>query len=125
VIDTHHIRHRDVETGQDNPLAKWKESIPEFLPYTQEIHLGIGRWDFGLADHETLREEMVDLLNGGENNTEVVQMLRMIADSGWKGLLIIEMRPSFVKEYLGSMSEKDLVETYERIRSTLYNIFDK
>jgi len=125
VIDTHHIRHLDVRTGQENPLADWKESIPIFLPYTGEIHLGVGRWDFGSVDPKTLREEMIDLLNGGENNTEVVQMLRLIAESGWNGLLIIEMRPSFVKEYLGSMSEKDLIETYERIRSTLYNIFDK
>lgn len=141
VIDTHHIRHRDVETGQENPLADWKESIPILLPYTREIHLGVGRWDFGLVDHEKLEDELVDLLNDGENNTEVVQMLRLVAESGWNGLIIIEMRPSFVKKYirsesnrksksfpekyLGQMSEQDLIETYERIRSTLYNTSDK
>lgn len=124
VIDTHHVRHPS-QDGQVNPLANWRESIPVLLPYTKEIHLGVGRIDFGRMDKEKIKGELIDLLNGGTGNTEVVQMLRMIADTGWSGLIVVEMRPSAVKEYLGSMTERDLVNTYERIRVTLHHIFER
>ena len=123
VIDTHHIRHASHNTSEENPLADWKTSIPVLLPFTHEIHLGVGRTDYGKRDKNKIKEELIDLLNGGHMNTEIVEMLRFVAQKGWKGLIIVEMRPSAVKEYLGSMSTADILDTYERIRITLHNIF--
>lgn len=122
VNDTHHIRH-DHDTGVVNPLADWQESLPVMMPYITEVHLGVGRIDYGTMESEVIREELLDLLNGGEKNTEVVRMLRYMAEAGWNGPVIIEMRPSAVKEVIGSMSENDIVSTYTRLRETLFRIF--
>ena len=95
------------------------------MPFTREIHLGVGRADYGDMDPDIVLSEVSDLLKGGKNNTEVVQMLRFIADSGWKGLVVVELRPSVIKQVIGGMSENDLQNAYQRIRETLFQIFDR
>lgn len=126
VIDTHHIRRKNTLTGQDNPLGDWKKSIPQLLPYCREIHIGIGRTDYpDMA--ESAQEELDDLLNGGQKDSEVVQMLRFIADQGWKGLMVVEFRPTSIKEEYKRklfIPPSDLVSTYGRIRETLFGIFE-
>jgi len=128
VIDTHHIRRPNIKTGKENPLANWQGSIPILLPHTKEIHIGIGRLDYGKMDPEQLKEEAMDLLTGGRKNTEVMQMLRLIADKGWNGMIVIEMRPSVYKDVMNRrflLSGNDLVDIYERVRNTLYHTLDK
>ncbi len=125
VIDTTHIR-RPSKSGQENPLSDWEKSIPVLLPYVKEIHVGAGRTDFQTEEESSA--EILDLLNGGANDTEVVRMLRFIADKGWKGLIVLEFRPSSIKEEYGRklfVSSQDLISAYGRIRETLYSIFDK
>lgn len=127
VIDTHHIRRNNNLTGEKNPLGDWRESIPILLPDCREIHIGVGRSEYPDMIEKT-NEELDDLLNGGTKNTEVVEMLRFIADKGWKGLIVIEFRPSSVKKLYGKklfLTPGDLVNSYERMRETLYQIFDK
>lgn len=72
-------------------------------------------------------EEFDDLLNGGSKNTEIIQMLRYIADSGWTGLVVVEMRPGALQEKnkFGQISQQALLDAYGRIRQTLHNIFGK
>jgi hypothetical protein len=85
----------------------------------------LGRTDYGNVPHEQIQEELVDLLNGGTKNTEVIQILRMISDSGWKGLVVVEMRPGEIEKLLGKRSFQQLsqqacqCETDEKIRCTI------
>lgn len=125
VWDTHHVRHADTKSNRANPLAQWRKSLPVLLPFTREIHLGVGREDSGDMDKAQIRSEAEDLLNKGQKNTEVVEMLRSIADRGWHGLVVLEMRPSVIKSIVGSMSTDVLKSTYASIKETLYHVFDK
>lgn len=127
VIDTHHIRRRNSKTLERNPLSDWEKSIPELLPYCKEVHVGVGRADYpDMAEKANL--ELRDLLNGGRNSSEIVRMLRFIADSGWAGIVVVELRPSAIKKDYKKkifLSPNDLVDSYQRIRITLDNIFDR
>jgi hypothetical protein len=65
------------------------------------------------------------LLDLGKRNTEVVKMLKLIAETTWRGLVVVEMRPSVVKAVTGAMSTEVLKERLASIRETLYAVFDK
>lgn len=128
IIDTHHIRRSDKHTGEPNPLRNWQTTIPVLLPYTHEIHVSVGRSNFGDLDPKVIKQEADDMLSGGHNNTELIKMLRLIADQGWKGRVVLEMRPSIYRETIGNkrfLTEKDLVSIYQAVRKTLYEIFDE
>lgn len=125
VLDTHHVRRNHRWTGRANALADWRRSVPEMLPFTKEIHVGVGRAGDGGMDARLVVEEARDLLTGGEGNTEVIQMLKLIADAGWNGLVVVEMKPGIFREKWGRLwlSDGDLVETYQGIRETMRRIF--
>ena len=129
VVDTHHLRRPNIETRERNPLADWRKSIPVLLPYANEIHLGLGRSDYGGLKKMDINNELWDFMNNGKNDTEVIQMLRSIAKTGWRGLVVLELRPLAVKEVLNQkgiqLSEKNLLDSFERIRNTLHQVFDK
>lgn len=129
VIDTYHLRRPSLKTGYTNPLADWRKSIPILLPHTQEIHVGLGRSDYGEIPKKTIADELWDFMNNGVNNSEIVQMLRKISFSGWKGLVVLELRPSMIKMLLDQkgvqLTNRNLKITLEGIRETLYQIFDK
>lgn len=131
VVDTHHIRRPHSVTNQPNPLANWKETLPGLLLYTNEIHIGVGRTDYGNLPKQQILDETQDLLNGGEKNTELMQMLRFVADSGWRGLVVVELRPSAILNLQGrrrltrQLPQQELVAAYENIRETLFQTFDK
>ena len=69
----------------------------------------------------------MDLLTGGEKNTEVVQMLRMIGDFGWNGLVVVELRPSELpdKKIMGQLPHQSLTSAYTAIRETLFQTLDR
>lgn len=121
VIDTHHIRRPHIKTGKPNPLRDWRSSLPILLPHTKELHIGVGRTDFGNIPAEQTRDELDDLLTGGQKNTEIVQMLRMIGESGWNGLVVVEMRPNELpgKNHFGQLPKRTLIAHYEKIKQTI------
>lgn len=129
VIDTHHIRHPNVYTGEENPLRNWQESFQVLLPKVNEIHVGLGRADFGKLDPKIVKEELFDFLEGGSRNTEVIRMLRSVSETGWRGLVVLELRPSAIKDALGQkgfqLSRDNYKTSVERMRNTLYSIFDR
>lgn len=127
VLDTHHIRRPHSQTGEPNPFADWQTSLPLLLEHTQELHIGIGRNNDWHTNEGQVREEALDLLTGGNKNTEIVQMLHMIAQTGWGGLIVIEMRPSVYRDIMGRkffLSNTDLRGVYERVRNTLFHVLD-
>lgn len=127
VIDTHHLRRPNIETGGENPLSDWQKSVPVLLPYTNEIHVGLGRIDYGGVPRTEIDAELWDFMNDGRQNTDVVKLLRSIAGTDWKGLVVLETRPSAIKDVLNQkgfqLSERILIDSFERIRNTLYQIF--
>lgn len=129
VIDTHHIRRPNVKTGEQNPLADWRRSIPVLLPHTKEIHIGLGRADYGGISEDKIGDELKDFLNKGSNNTEITQMMRLVADLGWGGLVVMELRPYMIKKVLEQkgfqLTERNLQVALNGMRDTLYDIFDK
>jgi len=127
VIDTHHLRRPNIETGGENPLSDWQKSVPVLLPYTNEIHVGLGRIDYGGVPRTEIDAELWDFMNDGRRNTNVVRLLRSIAGTGWNGLVVLETRPSAIKDVFEQrgfeLSERNLLDSFERIRNTLYQIF--
>ena len=129
VIDTYHLRRPNIKTGIPNPLADWQKSLPVLLPHTQEVHVGIGRSDYGEVPEKVVAEELWDFMHKGVYNTEIIQILRSISNSGWRGLVVLELRPHMIKQVLEQkgmqLSDKNLKIALEGIRETLYQIFDK
>lgn len=128
VVDTHHIRRKYSASKRRSPLLDWEKTLPKILPYTRELHIGVGRVDETVMSADQLYKETFDILHGGKKKTELVRMLELIRDVGWRGLIITEMRPSVVRSVMNvkslQLKKNNLVEINKRVRETLTLIFD-
>ena len=129
-LDTHHLRGRHSKTGEENPFQRWRDTVPAFLPDTKELHIGIGRSDDKTTDGLTAHMEAKEMLYGSfasrYQQTDLARMLQLIHTSGWRGRVVIEMRPAVYKKIIGQkgfMTLSDLHQVYEKIRGTLKDIF--
>lgn len=86
-LDLFHMR-----LDSSSLLANWKESFKILLPYTKEVHLGLGRTDFERYGNFPVNsmEELHDMVFGREK-TEIKPMIRTLKDLGWNGPMVTEI----------------------------------
>lgn len=86
-LDTHHWRADE----EDERLPHWRQAWPQLLPYVREVHVCAGRDDVTSSNRvENTASELQDLLGIGPK-TELREMLRWIAASGWRGPVVAEI----------------------------------
>lgn len=121
-LDLFHIRERS-NSGID--LNPWRETIPWLLPFTREIHVSAGRVDMNAPYVDTM-QELKDLL-AGKGETDLMNMLRSIASSGWRGRIVTEI-PAQALHAIRSetgrrTSMNDLIDDHKKIVDTISAIF--
>lgn len=123
-LDLFHIR-RQVSQGFQTQFGPWQEVLPALLPYTREIHLGVGRSDFqGPFDS---MQELRDIYSG-ERKTDIVPMLELIKDSGWTGPIVTEIPATSVKNLVSDSrftTPNILISAHKQIVGSLRNIMER
>lgn len=129
-LDTNHIRRaHKTDKEYDNPLSKWNESIPAFVKSgkLKELHIGVGRIDMPAVNVEDSLQEVRDLLNGTEIS-DIIPMLKLLNEEGWKGKVVLEILPTAIKQVRGDkglwLPPEAVIDSYERIRNTVGRIFN-
>ncbi len=111
-IDLAHIRGNTQEGYSFEP---WRETLPQLLPFTTEIHVSAGRVDMS---YENTKNELKDLIKG-TCYTELPRMLDLIRQTGWKGRVVTEIPAPAV---LGLHSEKSIQTLINDHKEIVYNI---
>lgn len=121
-IDTYHLR-KAPEDGIS--LLPWQETLPQLLPYSSEIHVSAGRVDQNQAHIDT-EKELKDLLSA-TSHTDLPQMLKAIATSGWRGRVVTEIPAAALFALRAGRNPvstpKDLIEDHRRIVDHIKQIF--
>lgn len=125
-LDLFHMRRPTQDDRGINLLDPWEESLPQLLPYTKEVHISAGRTDlFYLRGIPETENELDDLL-GGQGNTELMKMLKVIKRSGWKGRVVTEIPASALHQLAiargQSTSAKNLIQDHRKIVENIQDI---
>jgi len=115
-LDLYHIRRLPVE-GEVG-FGHWSEVVPSFLPFTREIHLGVGRRDFRGVDSQ---KELEDLYTG-EGKTDISKILELIKNNRWKGPVVTEIPVVGIRDLLGInrfVTPQEIVRVHQRIVENL------
>ncbi len=119
-IDLTHIR----ESEDGKSLGHWKDVLPLLLPDAVEVHVSAGR-----VERKTLvtfdpMEELRDLYKG-HGQSELIEMLRYIRQSGWQGRFVTEI-PAVALHALGNTnpfeSPRELAEKHKRLVKNIQDI---
>lgn len=133
-LDLNHIR-RPNHNGEPNPLREWRQTIPVFLQanFIDEIHASVGRTDWPHSTAQASVNEVTALESGEDtDDTEVIAMLRLVADMGWhrsaqNGLVVVETLPSAIKQAHGTpgkmVTTTEMLQTYTKFNRTLEKLF--
>lgn len=122
-IDLFHMRRPNIDGVGLNP---WQETLPQLLPHTKEVHISAGRTDLhyvkGMPDTESELKGLLD----SKGDTELLQMLRAIRESGWKGRVVTEI-PAIALHQLRreagqSSSIKTLIQDHRKIVGNIQDI---
>lgn len=123
-LDLYHLRR---PAGQifKTRFGRWQEIIPVLLPDTKEIHLGLGRSEFpaGFDSIQELRD-----LYGWERKTDIVPMLEMIRDSGWRGPIVTEIPAMAIRKLTAGvkiLTPRQLVATHKLLVQNLREIMGR
>jgi len=115
-LDLHHFR---LEGKSGATLGPWRETLPEVLEHTKEIHISAGRIDF--KGEENVLIELKDLLDN-TRRTDLSLMLIAVRDLGWDGLMVTEVPASAIKALVSRenpssriLKEEDWIKFHEKI----------
>ncbi len=110
---------------QGTRFPAWQDALRQLLSFTQEIHVSAGRVDIPAPNIDTI-QELRELL-AGKGNSELLQMLRTIASSGWRGRIVTEIPAialaSLRRERGPHASFNNLIEDHKQVVSTIQTIF--
>jgi hypothetical protein len=119
-LDLFHIR-RDPTQGSQTRFGRWQDVIPSILPYTNEIHLSVGRRDF-----QSIFDSMEELgdIYFGQVNTGIIPMLELIKSSDWSGPIVTEIPASSIAKLMGKsvISPGTLTDAHRKIVNNLKQI---
>jgi hypothetical protein len=110
-VDLSHLRGKPIGGYTLNP---WQETLPQLLPFTQELHVSAGRYDMG---YQKTEEELKDLIRG-TRNTQLPQMLDFIKRADWSGRVVTEIPPLALHRLRGNssfLSINNLMEDHQEI----------
>lgn len=98
-LDLYHMREKTSDGTK--PLMPWTQSIPKLAPYVKGVHFQVGRTEY--VD-STIRsqEELKDIFaQYPKMNTEIIQMLKVLKDSGFEGPIIVEVPATALVKLFG------------------------
>lgn len=119
-LDLFHIRRFPTQ-GFNTGFAPWQEAIPQLLPDTKEIHLGVGRFDFK-GNFDSMAE-LMDLYTGN-SDTDIVPILEMVRDSGWRGPIVTEIPARAIAKIINKrlVTPRLYIEAHSRITQNLRQV---
>lgn len=122
-LDLYHLRRPAGQVFKTR-FGPWQEVIPVLLPHTKEIHLGLGRSDIP-AEFNSM-QELKDLY-GWERKTDIIPILEMIRDLGWRGPIVTEIPVKAIRELAGAkiLTPRRLVSTHKVIVQNLKEIMGR
>lgn len=102
-------------------LGAWQDVLPQILPFTTEIHIAVGRVDGLNVDPQTMTK--LEDLYFGRRGSEIYQILEMIKNSGWTGMVVTEIPAAALRELRAKNKDRitsaDFVEDHRKIVDNL------
>lgn len=123
--DTTHARR----SSEQFTAPWWQDSVKTFFDQVDEIHVSVGRIDLPEREQALIptMRELADLyvFGGDRPSTEIVAMLELIAATGWRKRIVVEIPAKAVALLLTTRLLRlgDLVDVHARIVDALREIF--